>query len=74
MIPSGLAERLFSVLFDDYDLLTVDGTTMAIPKDGSIPVFTGSTLSEITLQIASYRGTTTDGPFAADVKRGPCRS
>ena len=55
MIPSRLAERLFSVLFDDYDLLTVDGTTMAIPKDGSIPVFTGSTLSEIALQIASYR-------------------
>ncbi len=40
VIPSGLAERLFSVLFDDYDLLTMDGTTMAIPKDGSIPVFT----------------------------------
>ena len=56
VIPSGLAERLFSVLFDDYDLLTVDGTTMAIPKDGSIPVFTGSTLGEIALQIASYRG------------------
>ena len=55
VIPSGLAERLFSVLFDDYDLLTIDGTTMAIPKDGSIPVFTGSTLSEIALQIASYR-------------------
>jgi hypothetical protein len=32
VIPSGLAERLFSVLFDDYDLLTVDGTTMAIPQ------------------------------------------
>ena len=28
---------------------------MAVPKDGSIPVFTGSTLSEIALQIASYR-------------------
>jgi hypothetical protein len=55
--PGGLAARLFSALFTDYDLIAVDGTTMAVPKDGSIPVFTGSTLSEIALQIASYRET-----------------
>jgi hypothetical protein len=57
VIPVNLAERLFTKLFDAYDLLTVDGTTLAIPKDGSIPVFTGSTLSEIAMQIASYRET-----------------
>jgi hypothetical protein len=51
----GLTARLFAGLFTDYDLITVDGATIAVPKDGSIPVFTGMTLSEIALQIASYR-------------------
>jgi len=54
--PPELAARLFTALFTDYDLITVDGATIAVPKDGSIPVFTGTTLSEIALQIASYRG------------------
>ena len=54
--PPGLAARLFSALFTDYDLITVDGATIAVPKDGSIPVFTGTTLSEIALQIGSYPG------------------
>ena len=54
--PPELAARLFTGLFTDYDLITVDGTTIAVPKDGSIPVFTGTTLSEIALQIASYPG------------------
>ncbi len=53
--PPELAARLFTALFTDYDLITVDGTTIAVPKDGSIPVFTGTTLSEIAWQIASYR-------------------
>ena len=53
--PPGLAARFFALLFTDYDLVAVDGATMAIPKDGSIPVFAGSTLSEIALQIAAYR-------------------
>ena len=57
------------MLFDDYDLLTVDGTTIAIAKDGSIPVFTGSTLSEIALQIASYRGDDDGWPVRRDVER-----
>jgi hypothetical protein len=55
VIPAGLAGRMFAGLFADYDLITVDGATIAIPKDGSIPVFTGSTLSGIALQIASHR-------------------
>ncbi len=54
--PPELAARLFTGLFTGYDLITVDGATIAVPKDGSIPVFTGTTLSEIALQIASYRG------------------
>ena len=54
--PSDLAARFFALLFTDFDLVAVDGTTMAIPKDGSIPVFSGSTLREIALQIADYRG------------------
>lgn len=53
--PPELAARLFTALFTDYDLIAVDGASIAIPKDGSIPVFTGSTLSEIALQIATYR-------------------
>ena len=51
----GMTARLFAGLFTDYDLIAVDGASIAIPKDGSIPVFTGSTLSEIALQIASHR-------------------
>jgi hypothetical protein len=53
--PPELAARFFRALFDGYDLIAVDGVTIAVPKDGSIPVFTGSTLSEIALQIATYR-------------------
>jgi hypothetical protein len=55
VIPANLAERLFTGLFDAYDLITVDGATIAVPRDGSIPVFTGSTLSEIALQIADHQ-------------------
>jgi hypothetical protein len=55
-VSADLAARFFALLFTDFDLVAVDGTTMAIPKDGSIPVFSGATLSEIALQIADYRG------------------
>jgi len=54
-VPGGLTSAVFRALYPEFDLVAwADGTT-AIPKDGSIPVFTGTTLSEITLQIASYR-------------------
>lgn len=53
--PPSLAARFFALLFTDYDLIAVDGTTIAVPNDGSIPVFSGATLSEIALQIAAYR-------------------
>jgi len=53
--PPDLAARFFALLFTDYELTAIDGVTYAIPRDGSIPVFTGSTLSDIALQIASYR-------------------
>ncbi len=57
IIPDGLTSLVFLALYQDYDLIAwADGTTTAIPKDGSIPVFTGPTLSDIALQIASYRG------------------
>jgi hypothetical protein len=54
--PPELAARLFRRLYADYDLITVDGVTMAMPSDGTPVVFTGDTLSEIALQIADYRG------------------
>jgi hypothetical protein len=57
IVPGGLTSVVFRALYPEFDLVAwADGTTMAIPKDGSIPVFTGSTLSEITFQIANYRG------------------
>jgi hypothetical protein len=55
VIPADLAGRMFAGLFADYDLITVDGVTMARPSDGTPVVFTGDTLSEIALQVASYR-------------------
>lgn len=54
--PPGLAERFFALMFTDYDLRAIDGLTFAIPRDGSIPVFSGTSLSEIALQIADHRG------------------
>jgi hypothetical protein len=56
-VSADLAARFFALLFTDYELVGIDGTTFAIPRDGSIPVFTGASLSEIALQIAVYRGT-----------------
>jgi hypothetical protein len=54
-VSTDLAARFFVLLFTDYDLVAVDRVTMAIQKDGRPVVFSGSTLSEIALQIADYR-------------------
>jgi hypothetical protein len=48
-----LGTRLFRVLYDAYDLIMVDGVNIAVPKDGTIPVFAG-TLTEIAWQIAEH--------------------
>jgi len=56
VISVNLASRFFALLFTDYDLLAIDGKTYAVPKDGSIPCFSGPTLSAIALQIAEHRG------------------
>ena len=55
-VPAGLAERLFERLYERYDLLLIEGTNVAVPKDGTIPVFTG-TLTEIAWQIAEHANT-----------------
>lgn len=55
-VPAGLAERLFERLYERYDLLLIEGTKVAVPKDGTIPVFTG-TLTEIAWQIAEHANT-----------------
>jgi hypothetical protein len=55
-VPAGLAEHLFERLYERYDLLLIEGTNVAVPKDGTIPVFTG-TLTEIAWQIAEHAST-----------------
>ena len=52
-VPAGLAERLFERLYERYELLLIEGRNVAVPKDGTIPVFTG-TLTEIAWQIARH--------------------
>jgi len=61
-----LGTRLFRALYGVYDLIMVDGVNIAIPKDGTIPVFTG-TLTEIAWQIARH-ASTGDGPRCGDTR------
>jgi hypothetical protein len=70
-VPAGLAERLFRALFDDFDLITVDGTYIAVPADGTILAFSGATLAEVAGQIStSERSTSTmPDPFRVDENR-----
>jgi hypothetical protein len=49
-----LGIRLFRTLYDAYDLIVVDGVSIAVPKDGTIPVFTGDTLTDVAWQIAEH--------------------
>src|ERR1035438_5463234 len=49
-----LGIRLFRALYDAYDLIVVDGVSIAVPKDGTIPVFTGDTLTDVAWQIAEH--------------------
>jgi hypothetical protein len=56
-LPSDLAVRVFRRLYGArFDLVSVDGALIAVPKDGTIPVFTGETLSSVALQIAEAAG------------------
>jgi hypothetical protein len=56
-LVNGLAERLFAALFADYDLVAfADGLMMAIPRDGSVRVHSGKTLSEVALAIVEAAG------------------
>jgi hypothetical protein len=55
VIPANLAERLFARLFTDYDLITADGTTIAVPKGREYPGVHWFHLERDRLQIASYR-------------------
>ncbi len=52
-VPARLAERLFERLYERYELLLIEGTNVAVPRDGTIPVFTG-TLTEIAWQISEH--------------------
>jgi hypothetical protein len=40
-VPAGLAERLFERLYERYDLLLIEGTNVAVPKDGTAVVPAG---------------------------------
>jgi hypothetical protein len=49
-----LGTRLFRALYDACDLIVVDGVNIAVPKDGTIPVFTGATLADVAWQISEH--------------------
>ena len=49
-LPRDLAARLFRALYTDYDLHTIGGIHIAIPKGA--PCYTGRTLSEIARQVS----------------------
>jgi hypothetical protein len=58
--PADLAEKLFRALYADFDLITVDGVYIAVPSDGTVLAFHGSTLAELARQISqSERSTST---------------
>jgi len=57
--PADLAEKLFRALYADFDLITVDDVYIAVPSDGTILAFCGSTLAELAGQI-SERSTMPD--------------
>jgi hypothetical protein len=48
--PDQLARRVFCALFGDFDLVTVHGIYVAVPRD--TPCFAGRTLSEVAQQIS----------------------
>ncbi len=49
--PAGLPARLVRGLYQDYDLHTVGGIRIAVPK--GVPCFAAPTLAEIARQISS---------------------
>jgi hypothetical protein len=75
VITPELAERLFLGLFDAYDLIVIEGTGYAVPKNGTIPVFWGASLTEIAWKISEHvtREETVTGephdPFLVNVDR-----
>jgi len=65
---------MFEGLFTEFDLITVDGVPVALPKSGAPVAYTGNTLSAIALQIAEahQEETMTDtghDPFEVDADR-----
>jgi hypothetical protein len=63
--PVDLAERLFRALYDNFDLILVDGTYIAVPADGTILAFSGATLAEVAGQISEKEKDVPD-PFTVD--------
>jgi hypothetical protein len=43
-------------LFDDFDLIHVDDIYIAVPADGTVLAFHGSTLAEVAGQISETKG------------------
>jgi len=50
--PDALAGRVFGTLFADFDLVTIDGTHIAVPKGA--PCSAGRSLGEIVRQISQH--------------------
>jgi hypothetical protein len=55
-----LTSRIFRALYRDYDLHTLPGTHVAVPK--GTPWFTGHSLSDIAQQISQYEHPVPDQP------------
>jgi hypothetical protein len=49
-----LTTRIFRALYTEFDLRTVDGTHIVVPR--GTPWFAGSSLGEIARQISEYEG------------------
>jgi hypothetical protein len=62
--PADLAEKLFRALYADFDLITVNDVYIAVPSDGTILAFCGSTLAELAGQISEKSTSTMPDPRA----------
>ena len=51
-LPTDLAARLFRALYTDYDLHTIGGIHVAVPKGA--PCYAGRSLSEIARQVSDH--------------------
>jgi hypothetical protein len=59
-LPDELTFRVFRALFTEFDLRTVGGTHIAVPK--GTPWFAGHSLGEIARQISAYEHPDGDQP------------